>query len=514
MRLSEHDASFLYTETASGPMHTAVVYVLEGELSVEKVYAHFAARMHLVPRYLQKLALVPFNLAHPKWVADPDFDLANHIEGYSVPAGSTVQEAMDLLLVLNEKLLDRSRPLWKTYVVDGVPGKTLLLQQVHHAMIDGVSGVELSMVLLDFDAEAEDPPPKELPKADPEPTAIELITEAMRENVESLTHNPLANLHTDRKSLELLQNAGRAVSRFFTSPAITAPWNAGVVGPKRKIRWSSHPFAEFREIRRALGGTINDVVLAVVSEGAARYLDRHREDNADKRFRVMCPVSVRTEDEQGALGNRVSGIFPALPAWSMDMRERLRAVCEETERIKHNEEAQSLTLMNETSMSMPAVAMAPAMLVGTRFDPTVLAAQMPAPIAPKIGQRPPFFGFNFTCTNVPGVQVAQYLAGHEVSSMVAFLMLSGTLGYGVAVTSYNQQMIFNYISESRLLPDIEVMSEAVEEAFEELLAEARKINPPPVSEQKPEHKPGKGSKKSEKKSQKKSGKKSTKRPAA
>jgi diacylglycerol O-acyltransferase len=516
MRLTENDASFLYTETASGPMHTAIVYVVDGELPFEKVHAHFAARMHLVPRYRQKLALVPFNLSHPKWVDDPDFDLDYHLEAFSVPEGSTLEAAMDKLLELNEKLLDRSRPLWKTYVVDGVPGQTLLLQQVHHAMIDGVSAVELSMVLLDFEPDAAPPaPPKEVRKAAPTPSAIELITEAVRENVESLTENPLASVHTDRKSLQLLANAGRAMSRFFTSPAITAPWNAGVVGPKRKVRWSSHDFAEFREIRRALGGTINDVVLAVVSEGAARYLDRCREDTANKHFRIMCPVSVRTEDEQGALGNRVSGIFPTLPAWSMDILDRLKAVCTETARIKSDEEAQALTLMNETSMSMPPVAMAPTLLVGTRFDPTVLAARMPLPIAPKGAPRPPFFGFNFTCTNVPGVQVAQYLAGHEITSMVAFLMLSGPLGYGVAVTSYNQRMLFNYISESRLMPDLDVMAEAVEEAFAELLGEARKINPPASVAPEIESVAAK-IRKSEKKSGKKSGKKSapnpTKRP--
>jgi len=479
MRLTDHDASFLYTETASGPMHTAAVYIVEGELPFETVRAHFAARMHLVPRYMQKLAFVPLNLAHPKWVDDPNFDLDNHLERYSVPPGSTLQAAMDLLLELNEKLLDRSRPLWKVYVVDGVPGKTLLLQQIHHAMIDGVSAVELSTVLLDFAPDAPaPPPPTHARKVDPEPTPMELITEALRENVESLGRNPLANVHTDRKSLELLANAGRSVSRFFTAPAITAPWNAGVVGPKRKVCWSSHEFSEFREIRRALGGTINDIVLAVVSEGAARYLERHREDTADKYLRIMCPVSVRTEDEQGALGNRVSGIFPTLPAWSMDMRERLQAVCTETEKIKQNQEAQALTLLTQASPSTPPVVMAPTLLVGSAFDPTVLAARLPLPIAPKIGPRPPFFGFNFTCTNVPGVQVAQYLAGHEITSLVAFLMLGGTLGYGVAVTSYNQRMLFNYIGESRLMPDLDIMSESVEGAFTELLDEAHKINEP------------------------------------
>ena len=436
MRLSQEDASFLYTETASGPMHTAAIFVIDGELPYETVVEHFEARMHLVPRYLQKLAFVPFNLGHPKWVDDPDFDLRKHLVPHSVARGSTLQEAVDSLLTINEKLLDRSRPLWMTYIVDGVAGKTLMLQQVHHAMIDGVSGVELSMILLDFEADAPTPPPPKEPwNPQPSPTPMELITEAMRENMESFADQSGQSQHRDNKSLALLQTAGKAMSRFFTSPAIMAPWNAGLVGPKRRIRWSRHEFSEFREIRRAFGGTINDVVLAVVSEGAARYLTAHDEEAEGKYFRIMCPVSVRTEDEQGALGNRVSGIFPMLPAWSMDVLERLQAVCVETGKIKESEEAQALTLMNETSISTPAVVMAPTLLVNTPFDPTALAARFPAPVLPRLGPRPPYFGFNFTCTNVPGVQVPQYLAGHQIETMMGLLMLSGSLGYGVAVGS-------------------------------------------------------------------------------
>jgi hypothetical protein len=278
------------------------------------------------------------------------------------------------------------------------------------------------------------------------------------------------------------------------------------------MRWSRHEFSEFREIRRAFGGTINDVVLTAVSEGAARYLAQHDEDGTGKHFRIMCPVSVRTEDEQGALGNRVSGIFPMLPAWPMDVLERLQAVRAEMEQIKDNEEAQALTLMNETSTSVPAMAMAPTLLVGTPFDPTALAARFPAPVLPKLGPRPPFYGFNFTCTNVPGVQVPQYLAGHQVEFMLGLLMLSGTLGYGVAVGSYNQQMLFNYIAEDRLMPDLETMSDAVGAAFAELLAEARKVNAPPVTEPlKVESKGSKGAKGSSKSSKKK---KSSAKPAA
>jgi hypothetical protein len=188
---------------------------------------------------------------------------------------------------------------------------------------------------------------------------------------------------------------------------------------------------------------------------------------------------VRTEDEQGALGNRVSGIFPMLPAWSMPMVERLQAVVQEMETIKENQEAQALTLMNETSLSVPAALMAPTLLVGTAMDPTRLAARFPGPVIPKLAGRPPLYGFNFTCTNVPGVQVPLYVAGHKMEYMLGILMLTGNLGFGVAVTSYNQQMLFSCISETRLMPDIDAMSDAIGAAFEELLGAAREKNGAP-----------------------------------
>jgi WS/DGAT/MGAT family acyltransferase len=480
VRLSESDASFLYTETASGPMHTAAIFVLEGELSHETVLEHFKARMHLVPRYRQKLAFVPFNLAHPKWVDDPEFKVENHVVRHSVAPDSTLEEAVDDLMVVNGKLLDRSRPLWLTYVVDGVPGKTLLLQQVHHAMIDGVSGMELTTILMDFEPEVAPPePPKEPWTPNPEPTPLELVTEAVRENVEDLAETARRSWPTDEKSRTLLGNATRAMARFFTSPAILAPWNRGLVGRGRMLRWSRHPFSEFREIRRAFGGTINDVVLAVVSEGAARYLAAHEEPTDGKHVRIMCPVSVRTEDEQGALGNRVSGIFPQLPAWPMNPVERYEAVLGEMAGIKENEEAQALTLMNESSASVPAAAMAPTLLVGTAFDPTALAARFPGPLMPDVSGRLPYFGFNFTCTNVPGVQVPLYIAGHRMDAMLMVLMLTGPLGYGVAVGSYNQEMFFFLVGETRLMPDLDLMREAVEAAFADLLAEARRRNEVP-----------------------------------
>ena len=474
MRLTDHDASFLYQETASGPMSASAIYVVEGAVSFAAVYEHYAGRVHLVDRLRQKLAFVPMNLAHPKWVDDPDFDLDNHVLHRKLPPGSTMDDGVALALQINEEVLDRSRPLWRLFVIEGLPDATLILQQIHHAMVDGASAIQLSMVLLDFEEHPEPPPAAGPWMPPPVPTALELMTEAMRENTEQLlAENPIERVRSFGKNQRIIQRGMEAMSKFFTQPAMTAPWNAGQVGPKRDLKWFVREFATFREIRRAFGGTINDIALAVVTEGAARYLDAHGERTEGQNLRLMCPVNVRTESDADGLGNRVSAIFPTLPASQSGIVERLRVVIEETTQIKDAQEAQAVTLMQEASPTIPPVLMAPTLTVGTPYDMTKWAADNPLPVLPSVGPRPPNFGFNFTCTNVPGVQVQQYLAGHKITTMLGILMLGGNLGYGSVVTSYNGDMILTFTSDIRLMPDLDLMAGEVEAVFDELLAAAR-----------------------------------------
>ena len=232
--------------------------------------------------------------------------------------------------------------------------------------------------------------------------------------------------------------------------------------------WLKKPFAEIREIRRHLGGTINDVALAVVSEAVARYL-KHYDERVDNQYlRIMCPVNVWTEDQQGGLGNQVSAIFPLLPAWPMDCNERLQAVTVETQRIKNNEEAQALTVMQESMPRIPPLGQAASQLVGTPFDPTAFVARIPLPVAANIGIRPPNAGYNFTCTNVPGVQVPQYMCGHEVTDTIGLLVLNGNIGFSVTILSYNKQLFFGFICEPRLLPDLDLIKQGADNVFEEL----------------------------------------------
>ncbi len=465
MRLSDHDASFLYGETASGPMHGAVLTVLDGEITHREYTDFIASRIHLAPRLRERLAFVPMNIAHPKWVPDPEFDLANHVVAHRVPEGTTMDDAMDIALELCEPLLDRSRPLWKTYVLEGISGCTVLVQMTHHAMMDGASMVDLSKVLMDFEPDAAPPgPANEFWDPPPMPTPAELWAEAMAENLNTLSPAPPPSPDQQR----LLVRANEIMQRFVTEPVITAPWNAGTVGPKRIHQWIERPFDEVRQLRGALGGTVNDIVLAVVSEAAARYLERHREAVDGAHLRLMCPVDVRTDADQGELGNRVSAMYPTLPAWSMSMQERLSCVCEETTRLKANREAEALDLQLSLAPGIPAAAMSQTLLVGTPFDPSALAAQVALPTARDVRPRPPLIGFNFTCTNVPGVPVPQYVAGRKMVRNMGTLMLGGTLGYGVGVATYDGKIIFNLTADPRLLPDLDVMRECVERSLGEL----------------------------------------------
>lgn len=480
MRLSPTDASFLYAESHSGPMHISSIYVLEGELSYETVVKHIEDRLHLIPAYRRKISHVPLNMGHPKWVDDTNFDIRYHVRHHQLAEGASLEDGIDAAATLNEPMMDRSRPLWHFYVISGVADRTLLLQMTHHAMIDGASGIELTTIIYDFDPKGEPvPPEQDAWQPQPAPSGVELFQEALQENLQNLPSISAADLDPgamtaqSEKQRELIRRATELVSGFVTRPAITAPFNASLVGPKRNVRFLKRGFAEIREIRRALGGTINDVVLTVVSEGIARYLKEHEEPVGNQHMRIMCPVNVRTEDQQGALGNQVSAIFPMLPAWSMPLKNRLAVICAEMERIKSQEEAQAMTLATESTSSVWPLAMAPTQLVGSALDPTALLARIPWPIPPNWGWRPPNMGINFVCTNVPGVQVPQYLAGHQVLDTIGLLILTGNIGFSVTILSYNKQLYFNFICEPRLLPDLQLVADSVADAFDELLAEAR-----------------------------------------
>lgn len=465
MRLSSHDASFLYGETASGAMHGVAIAEVDGASSFQEIYDYYAARIHLVPKFRQKLAFVPFSVAHPKWVDDPDFDLANHILPHRVPADTTVAQALDIAVKLGEPLLDRSRPLWLFYVIENVEGKTLIVQMTHHAFVDGATAVAMSTVLTDPTPEGNNPEPAEEWNPPPVPSDMELWQEAVREQATSVVSSfqqTLPDLAQTRKVGELMTRMAR--------PIMQAPWNAGLVGPQRQLAYLDYTKDDFNVVRKALGGTINDVALACVVEAAARYMKFVGENTDNHNLRIMCPVNVRDENDDplDMTGNKVSGLFPILTASPGTMAERYSEVVEEMQAMKDRGEAETMSYLQESQPSVPPMAMTATRGVGTQFDPTMLAARIPSFISPNFGFRPQQAGTNFTFSNVLGPPYTQYVAGQRIARMYGGLMLGGNLGMGTMLASFDNKFYFNFTADPRLMKNLEKYRDLVAEAFKEL----------------------------------------------
>ncbi len=481
-RLTAQDASFLYGESRHGPMHIGSLCLFDGPIDVEAVREQVAGRLHLVPRYRQRLGTVPFNLNHATWEDDTHFDISRHIVGHQLPEGCDDEEMTKLAMELHEPVLDRTRPLWEMHIFNGLPGnRSAMLWKIHHCLVDGVSGIELSTVIMDFEPEAAGPeapeePWEAAPSADPTASVTAAVfdlfqvqLDAARDRQELFRH---PNLVADRT--ELFATAGRVMMEMATRPIVAAPWNRPPVTFQRRFTWLKMPFGEVRGIRGVLGGTVNDVVLTILSEGAARYLRDHGVAVRGQSMRIGCPVSVRRESESGALGNRVSMMFPMAPAEPMDPVERLQAVRKETERIKAAREPQALESLMDASTLMPPslVAMTSAAGLASSDMAANWAALAPPPLMAPSPFQLPGFGINFVATNVPGVQVPQYLAGRRMTDSIGLMLLGGNMGYGVAIGSYNQEIFLGLMSEPRVMPDVELMREHVLAAYEELKAAA------------------------------------------
>jgi WS/DGAT/MGAT family acyltransferase len=486
-RLTAQDASFLYGESLNGPMHIGSLSYFEGEIPFEQAVEQVEQRLHLIPRYRQRLMFVPFNLGHATWEDDPNFKVTNHVFRHRLAPGTTEEGILEAAMAVHAPPLDRSKPLWEMHVFEGLPGRTVLLWKVHHCMVDGVSGIELTTVMFDFEAEAPPPAPPETAWAPaPLPAPGEAVSAALLDaaqasldsvrRVQELFRSPAVL----RERATLMGEATRSMMEMATRPIVAAPWNQGPVSQKRSLAWAEFAFGEFRGVRGALGGTVNDVVLAVLSEGAARYLAEHKVPTNGFPLRVGCPVNVRREGEAGALGNRVSMMFPVLPAEPMPAAARLDAVRRETERIKEAREPQGLELMTETSDSMPPPLMgfASGVAMAGMDAAAAMASLLPSPLASPArlaGQ-----GVSFVATNVPGVQVPQYLAGRRMTATIGLIPLGGPLGYGVAIQSYNQQLYVGMMAEPRVMPDVGRMKAHVQAAFADL-KEAALANSRPQS---------------------------------
>lgn len=484
-RLSDQAASFLALESGNTPMHAVSVSVVEGKPTLESIRQHVKSRLHLLPHYRQRLAFVPLNLAQPEWVDHAGFKISEHIKDEKLPPHiEDLEAALNHALSLIGQPLERSLPLWKMVLLTGLPGVTLLVHIVHHAMLEGVSLGDDAQILFDLQAQPRTAhePPRWQPQV--EPDNWQRMGSAIQHNTQSFTERTRRLQNSAQNNSEMIRRATEAVTRFVTEPAVAAPWNRALVSDKREFAFLQYPHTQLRTLRKKLGGTENDIVLTALIEAAARYM-RDSECDADRsaqHLRVMCPMRIRREDQHGARGSRVSGIFPVFSASPMSAGARHEQVRWEVESIKQNREAQALQLLSELTPPLPPVPSFGSQsqadifsafgLNFTTFNPASFIRQLMPGMEDFPVLNPTFnsamAGFNFTCTTVPGARTPQYIAGCTVREQMALPVLAGNLGFGATVTTYDQSVTFNLLADPSMLSDLPRMTQHITDVMAEL----------------------------------------------
>jgi len=460
-RLTSIDASFLYFEKKEATMHIGSVSIFDGEIPFDEFIAMLDAKMHLVPRYQQIVVNDPFNLGHPAWEEATHFDIRNHVFKLQIDPPGGEEQLIELAGRLFTPMMDRTKPLWDIYWVYGLEGgRTAMVARVHHCMVDGMSGVDLLKIILDFSPNPDPPPPKpatppRLPQPDPTRRLFDSILGGMQEGMDRWMEfqNGLLNLTqalTNDETRTSMQRAGSDWPKLVR-PVSMMPFNGPGSGD-RKLVWNTFSFAEARAIRAALGGTVNDVVLTALSGAVARYVERHAQATAGRNLRVMVPMSLRQEDKRGALGNLVSILPVEIPLDLKDPKARFRYVNEKTGAMKAGRVAEGLNLFSALMGVVPPPMQA---LLGA-----LSSANLPLP------------PFNMVSTNVPGPQVPMYAMGKKMIAYYPYVPVGFALGCGCAIMSYDQHLTFGLTADTKAMPDVERLRDCLYESFYELRAAA------------------------------------------
>jgi diacylglycerol O-acyltransferase len=453
-RLSGLDASFLALERGGAHMHVGSVMVFEGRApAYEDFVAKIESRLHLVPRYRQKLRYVPLDAGRPVWTDDPHFNVRYHVRHAALPAPASQEELKTLAGRVFSQRLDRSKPLWEIWLVDSVGDDDhfALVAKTHHCLVDGVSGVDITTVL--FDLEPDPPTPADSP--DPwiprlEPSRATLLAAALAERASAPADaaRALARMASDpsqaASGAATALGGAAAILAASTGSAPDSPFNARI-GPHRRFTWVEQDLGHFKAIKNALGGTVNDVVLAVVTGALRRFYDDHAISTDGVVLRAMVPVSVRAEEQRGALGNRVTTMYAPLPVHERDPAERLRTVREAMAHLKEGGQAVGAEVLTRL----------------TDFAPPTILAQ-----ASRLQTRQRLF--NLTVTNVPGPQFPLFMLGRRLRAMHPQVPLGANAGLGIAIMSYDGAMLFGINADFDSMPDVEGIADGLRASITEL----------------------------------------------
>jgi diacylglycerol O-acyltransferase len=455
VRLSGLDHAFLHFETPAAYMHVALTGIFDagslaradGGIEIERVRAHVASRLHLLPRYRQRLHYVPVT-NDPVWVDDDGFELDFHVRHSHLPRPGSDAQLKTLVSRILERQLDRTRPLWEMWFIEGLSGgRFAMLCKVHHCMVDGIAGIELLAALLSpVPATTVERPQPWAPK--PPPGTAQLLRDELRRRTD-------ASLAVARSVPEIVAGAGRAgvagrlgslwgFVRSGVQNATATPFN-GPIGPHRRVEWLGFALDEMKEIKKRLGGTLNDVVLATVAGALRRYLAHHGASVEDGEFRALIPVSTRTTTERGEPGNRVSAWIAPLPLDEVVPRARFDRICALTAAYRENHEERGAEVLTSTAEWTTALPLAAAVRLISRTR-----------------------AFNVIVTNVPGPPVTFHLLDATMTAAYPHVPLFENQGLGIALLSYAGRLSFGLVGEWDLLPDVDRLAGWIEASYAEL----------------------------------------------
>jgi WS/DGAT/MGAT family acyltransferase len=456
-RLSAMDASFLLQEGATTHMHIGGVATFEGPApTYDEFLAHIRSRLALVPRYRQKLAEPPLRTGRPLWVDDPNFNLGYHVRHTALPEPGSEEQLLNLISRIFSQRLDRTKPLWEMWLVEGLEDRRFaIVTKTHHCLVDGVAGIDLMSTLFDLD-----PVPHSVEEEDwlpsPEPSSAQLLAGSLRAWVDTgreIAGGLLAAAAHPERTLERVREAALGIGEVAwagINPPPPTPLT-GDIGPHRRFFVVRERLDDLKEIKNAFGGTVNDVVLAVVAGALARFMRSRGIRTEGLELRACVPVSVRTGDQEGTMGNRITQILCPLPVYIEDPVARLHFVREAMGGLKESKQA----LGAATIAGMEDFA-----------PPTILAQASRLHFSTRM--------YTTLVTNIPGPQFPLYLLGRELADVVPVAFLGGKRSLATAIMSYNGGVSFGLIGDYDTLPDLDVIGEALSESIAELVALARR----------------------------------------
>jgi diacylglycerol O-acyltransferase len=441
-RLTPIDASFLHQESAQSHMHIGALAVLEGPPPpTSELLEQIRERLHLVPRYRHKLASTPLDSGRPVWVDDPNFNLEFHIRHTALPAPGGWEQLCALTARIFSQQLDRSKPLWEMWLIEGLEDdRFALITKTHHSLVDGIGGVDLATVLFDL---SPDPPPLQHSgrawEPHTEPGTARLVASglrgAVRAGVELSEGAVHAITHPERalaRAREVTEGLGEVIWATL-NPAPETPLNVPI-GPHRRYYGIAASLDDFKIVKNAFGGTVNDVVLAVVTGALRTFLIARGRRVEGVEMRALVPVSVRAESERGEVGNRIVAVRSPLPVYIADPIQRLHFVSRSMDGLKESKQALGAEVIAGAQNFAP---------------PTILAQASRLNFSTRL--------FNLIVTNIPGAQFPLYVLGREMLEAYPIAFLPENHALAIAILSYNGHMNFGLLGDFDALPDLDMI---------------------------------------------------------